>query len=86
MHNPNPWAVAKRKIGGTTVLGIVDSDGKPVQFDSETMRRIVACVNFCRGVPTETLIREESIVKYIRDATIQVERNAEQILAGKKGK
>ena len=56
MRSPNPWTVAKRKVGKVSVLGIVDATGKPVMFDIETMHRIVACVNACDEIPTDELL------------------------------
>lgn len=64
-HSPEPWKV--RTLQGD--VGIDDADGLgilgcnsldlPYVQDPEDARRIVACVNFCRDIPTEDL---ESII------------------------
>jgi hypothetical protein len=66
-HTPTPWAV---KTEGTGITLIVDDQGLIIaqvtgyvrnSIESgkgeakENARRIVACVNACVGIPTETL-------------------------------
>jgi hypothetical protein len=60
-HSPEPWRFSEP--GG--MADITDANGTPVCYEIdaslEDLRRIVACVNFLRGVPTEEL---ERIVKF----------------------
>jgi hypothetical protein len=60
-HSPEPWRFSDP--GG--MADITDANGTPVCYEIdaslEDLRRIVACVNFLRGVPTEEL---ERIVKF----------------------
>lgn len=59
MHTPEPWLVDKDENG----IYIVESDGNRAiakvlhgRKDADAVaRRIVACVNACRGVKTENL-------------------------------
>jgi hypothetical protein len=54
-HSPEPWRFSEP--GG--MADITDANGEAVCFEIdaslEDQRRIVACVNFLRGVPTEEL-------------------------------
>jgi hypothetical protein len=62
-HTPEPWTCAGRDIfamlGDTTTLATVhDTINGPGGFDAvakANARRIVACVNVCRGVATQIL-------------------------------
>jgi hypothetical protein len=62
MHSPEPWKHVTGKCldyiadaNGNSVLGDVSLDD-PVMPSSEEMKRIVACVNFCRHLPTEYIL------------------------------
>jgi hypothetical protein len=70
MHSPEPWtrydADTELPYAGSSVSGpacIVDADGNAVVPDTAwipsgfDIDRIVACVNACRGISTENLVR-----------------------------
>ncbi len=69
-HSPEPWAV-KETIKGEECFVGVDANGKWLESDpydgvsEENWRRIVACVNACKGIPTEWL------EKYGRSAVVR---------------
>jgi hypothetical protein len=60
VHSPEPWAVSKQfpgyvcRFDGTRWVQIAYV-GSPQSPCADDARRIVACVNACEGVPTETL-------------------------------
>lgn len=77
-HTPEPWFVepflpdnglprgeilrAPRTLhedGGVNSEVVVEYKGSPTLADAE---RIVACVNACRGIPTEALRRSEWLI------------------------
>jgi len=66
MHSPEPWSRLMFR-------GIVDGDGSdvagfrgnpygPEQITFEDQCRIIACVNACRGIPTEHLTDPECVI------------------------
>jgi hypothetical protein len=65
-----PWRVAEEEQAGEILnaagLVIVDPMGSTLDIADEAsyMRRIVACVNACAGVPTEDL---ERVAGFTRD-------------------
>jgi hypothetical protein len=66
-HSPEPWTTDSFESGGY----IADADGNPVayqddyeQLTREDAERIVACVNFCRGIPTDVLLRRGNHDEY----------------------
>ena len=62
-HTKEPWTVYE----GEECHGVLDSEGKHLadmwqrkHYDSlANARRIVACVNACEGIPTETLENDD---------------------------
>jgi hypothetical protein len=59
-HSPEPWRLINRghdfcvAADGTQIGGISADDGM-IDLDDPNWLRIVACVNACRGIPTEAL-------------------------------
>jgi hypothetical protein len=67
-HSPEPWSVGTTDEGGERYTTLF-SGGDPIavsrsagyggetviDISDEDLRRIVACVNACRGIPTEVL-------------------------------
>lgn len=67
MHSPEPWKVIPYSgpAPNFRLFGITSADGKTlyagvsgqtVEQAIANLERIVACVNFCRGISTEDLI------------------------------
>ena len=64
MHSPEPWSPSNRDTGMSstvyrTILGSDDELVASIYTSDEqegNLERIVACVNFCRGVSTEDLV------------------------------
>jgi hypothetical protein len=65
-HTPEPWRIHRIAEGGVTFIAVLADDGAPVPvpvtaYREETpeelarLLRIVACVNACKGFPTELL-------------------------------
>lgn len=60
-HSPEPWRVYNKapqivNADGDHFLDCRDISGhRETDADPEDIRRIVACVNFCKGVDTELL-------------------------------
>jgi hypothetical protein len=82
-HTPEPWSVYE----GENIHGVLDSEGKHLaemwqrkQYNSlANARRIVACVNACEGISTETLEKVKladvgDIQDALRDCLDQMER------------
>ena len=67
-HSPEPWGDATtREVKTVGVMWefattIVDAEGMPIaKASGDNLRRIVACVNFCRQFPTEWLEKREMV-------------------------
>ena len=72
-HNPEPWKEGGEVFSGGTgaLLGVLllDKDGKRIGvLPIKAARRIVACVNACRGMPTEELEDPEIVTVCIHSA------------------
>lgn len=52
-HAPEPWRTSMELQ--TKRLFLVDGKGNEVQMSDEDVRRVAACINACRGLPTEWL-------------------------------
>jgi hypothetical protein len=53
-HSPEPWSIKENRIadaGGSSVTA-----WHPAILEDEDMQRAVACVNFCRHLPTEYML------------------------------
>lgn len=74
---PNPWLtaeeVAQEKLEVTQrLLYVVGGEARVVGIihEPERAKRVAACVNFCQGVPTATLLdnKASSVLKTARTA------------------
>lgn len=69
-HSPEPWSVGTTDDGGSSYTTLFSGDNKYplmvsrsdgyggetiIDISDEDLRRIAACVNFCREFPTEFL-------------------------------
>ena len=63
-HMGEPWGSTKDDEFG---LHIVDSRGMHVSRKPDAIRRIVAAVNACAGIPTEELEKAGSIACEVQD-------------------
>lgn len=79
-HTPEPWAIAEA-FGGlipiwSRVKWITNIHAVPEE-SSNNARRIVACVNACAGIPTETLENAKAVIEF----TKQKDHDAEILCA-----
>ncbi len=79
MHSPEPWRVVESERCYEKYLDIVDANGDSVirvrnedreegsniDCHPDTIHRIAACVNACRGIPTEELEDRLAIIRAI---------------------
>lgn len=96
-HTPEPWKIANGRktdlyMGWDTIIGISEDGDKFVlcrvnanyeELGKTNARRIVACVNACAGIETDTLESEGSIAEIIaskrtRIAELEAELAAER--------
>lgn len=78
-HSPEPWSVGAEEGSSNGHIGayrlVTAADGSLVghlwpdanSATAENAARILACVNACRGIPTETLRRCVSVVPVVVD-------------------
>lgn len=72
-HSPEPWNSSGRSIplDGVDECPVYDANGKSVvdvawyENGAENAARIVACVNFCRGIPTEELTKPKAGIRIL---------------------
>ncbi len=55
-----PWVLADGKVMTRHAEAVVDVEVRvgrfeKIELDLDQVRRIIACVNFCRNIPTEVL-------------------------------
>lgn len=73
-HSPEPWRLERREASREEYTALVDDHGMTILhgctigksediavacWDQDDMDRIIACVNACRGIPTEVLSQPE---------------------------
>lgn len=76
-HTPEPWASTGstiRNSNGRVVIAYLYSK----RTRAANMRRILACVNACRGVPTEALERNAGAVNTLLLAAFKREQTVER--------
>lgn len=81
-HTPEPWKV-QHPHAGQRGWEIADSSGlNQVSQDvtEANARRIVACVNACRGLPTDEL-EQKGLVAAVGTQLLDVERQRDELLA-----
>lgn len=95
-HTPEPWATEYReRHDGTFAQEIFDADGEtiailawhPVRLDGwtktdreENARRIVACVNACRGLPTDEL-EQKGLISAVGTELLELDKQSAELLA-----
>lgn len=61
----------KNKVSGECVIGLEgEYSGTRLLFEAEDMDRVVACVNACKGIPTEALVA--GFMEWIAAATYRI--------------
>ena len=66
-HSPEPWraTILPDKVGCDKITDnsgheVWSNDGwEPTSLEPDDLQRIVACVNFCAGIPTEDLEKQQ---------------------------
>lgn len=69
-----PWQVDGNDVMNSEGIFVMYESNKLNEANtSDILCRIVACVNFCAGAPTEWLDKQEGGIKRINDATVSLE-------------
>jgi hypothetical protein len=55
-HSPEPWRRGHSSSNGDIIYDAEDAYVGVTAFE-EDQKRVIACVNFCRGVSTDTLLK-----------------------------
>ncbi|WP_279501635.1 hypothetical protein [Aeromonas veronii] len=78
-HAPEPWhECAEGKCGCGQILG-PESVYIATVKDPATRRRIVACVNACRGLPTDEL-EQKGLVAAVGTQLLEADRQRDELL------
>ncbi|AJQ53978.1 TPA: hypothetical protein F3L15_09515 [Aeromonas hydrophila] len=79
-HTPEPWhECAEGKCGCGQILG-PESVYIATVKDPATRRRIVACVNACRGLPTDEL-EQKGLVAAVGTQLLEADQLRDELLA-----
>ncbi len=84
-HTPEPWNVIEFYMSGERI-GVEPKEGDMIGFFHDksertkaNARRIVACVNACKNIPTDVLESDPNIAEVIIEA-VAVEEHRDEIM------
>lgn len=74
MHTKEPWGI------NSTLEMVCDASGENIKSTPQNLRRIVACVNACAGIPTADLERVKDEMTPVFELLMQATKQRDELL------